>query len=120
MKALASVRISTSLIRLVRPEEIGVSGPSAAVPHPEVIAAHGNIHHWIEPWYGAYAILGALTAGLAVISIPLVVIGDGGDGIQIGTTIAVQNLGVLSLRRFGVRSRIVPEAYGPSSLPALH
>jgi MFS family permease len=72
-----------------------LSDRSAPVPDREVIAIHGNVHHWIEPWYGAYAILGALTAGLAVICIPLVIVGAGGNALQIGTAIAVQNLGVL-------------------------
>jgi MFS family permease len=83
-------------------EEIGLSDRSALAPHREVIATHGNVHHWIEPWYGAYAILGALTAGLAVISIPLVVTGGGGNALQIGTAIAVQNLGVLSAPLWGM------------------
>jgi MFS family permease len=61
----------------------------------EVIAVHGNIGRWIEPWYGAYAILGALASGLAVISIPLAVIAGGGSAVQIGGTIAAQNLGAL-------------------------
>jgi MFS family permease len=72
-----------------------LSEPSASAPDRDVIAIHGNVHHWIEPWYGAYGILGALTAGLAVICIPLVVAGGGGNAFQIGTTVAVQNLGVL-------------------------
>jgi MFS family permease len=76
-------------------EEIALSDRAAPAPDREVIAIHGNVHHWIEPWYGGYAILGALTSGLAVISIPLVVATGGGSSLQIGTAIAVQNLGVL-------------------------
>jgi len=61
----------------------------------EVIATRGNIHRWIEPWYGAYAILGALASGLAVISIPLVITAGGGSATGIGCTIAAQNIGAL-------------------------
>jgi MFS family permease len=64
-------------------------------PAREVIATHGNVRRWIEPWYGAYAILGALASGLAVIAIPMVVIGDGGNATEIGTAIAAQNIGAL-------------------------
>jgi MFS family permease len=61
----------------------------------EVIATHGNVNHWIEPWYGAYAILGALASGLAVITIPLVITAGGGSATVIGSTIAAQNIGAL-------------------------
>lgn len=67
----------------------------ASVPDREVIAVHGSISDWIEPWYGAYAILGALASGLAGISIPLIVIGGGGNPLQAGAAIAVQNIGAL-------------------------
>jgi MFS family permease len=77
------------------PEEVASSDRAAPVPDREVIAVRGNIRAWIEPWYGAYAILGALTSGLAVISVPLVVVNGGGTALQIGTAIAVQNLGAL-------------------------
>jgi MFS family permease len=74
---------------------LAISDPSIPVPDREVIATQGNIRQWIEPWYGAYAILGALASGLAVISIPLVVITSGGSATEIGTTIAAQNIGAL-------------------------
>jgi len=32
-------------------------------PERQVIAVKGPVHHWIEPWYLAYAILGALASG---------------------------------------------------------
>jgi MFS family permease len=73
-----------------------------AAPDREVIATSGNIMHWIEPWYGAYAILGALASGLAVIAIPLVVTGGGGSATDIGTTIAAQNIGALFAPFWGV------------------
>ncbi len=69
--------------------------PAGAAPRREVIATHRNIHRWIKPWYGDYAILGTLTSGLAVIAIPLVVSGGGGSVTEIGTTIAAQNIGSL-------------------------
>jgi MFS family permease len=74
----------------------GASSPiSTPAPDREVIATRGNIMHWVEPWYGAYAILGALASGLAVIAIPLVVTGGGGSATEIGTAIAAQNIGAL-------------------------
>jgi len=66
-----------------------------------VIATHGNIRRWIEPWYAAYAILGALASGLAVIAIPLVVSGGGGSATEIGTAIAAQNIGALAAPFWG-------------------
>jgi hypothetical protein len=77
------------------PEEVASSDRTAQGPDREVIAVRGNVNTWIEPWYGAYAILGALTSGLAIISVPLVVTNGGGTALQIGTAIAVQNLGAL-------------------------
>jgi MFS family permease len=73
----------------------GPASPDRAAPAGEVIATHGNIHRWIEPWYGAYAILGALASGIAVIAIPLVVTGGGGTATVIVTAIAAQNIGAL-------------------------
>jgi predicted MFS family arabinose efflux permease len=73
-----------------------------AAPHHEVIATHGNIQRWIEPWYGAYAILGALAAGLAVIAIPLVITDAGGSATMIGATIAAQNSGALLAPFWGI------------------
>ncbi|HTJ90490.1 MAG TPA: MFS transporter [Acidocella sp.] len=72
--------------------------PYQAVPvvaQQQVIPTKGPVHRWIEPWYVAYAILGALASGLAVILIPLVVTGGGGGSTEIGTAIAAQNIGAL-------------------------
>lgn len=68
---------------------------NAPLVEHEVIATRDNVHRWIEPWYGAYAILGALASGLAVISIPLVITAGGGSATVIGSTIAAQNIGAL-------------------------
>ncbi|HEY1857605.1 MFS transporter [Acidocella sp.] len=59
------------------------------------------MNRWIEPWYVAYAILGALASGLAVILIPLVVTGGGGGSTVIGTAIAAQNVGALTAPFWG-------------------
>jgi hypothetical protein len=40
-------------------EHAGGAGPGR-----QVIATRGDISRWIEPWYVAYAILGALASGL--------------------------------------------------------
>ena len=61
----------------------------------QAIATEGQVHHWIEPWYLSYAILGALASGLAAILIPLVVTKSGGSPTQIGAAIAAQNVGAL-------------------------
>ena len=61
----------------------------------QVIPIKGPVHHWIEPWYLAYAILGALASGLAVILIPLVVTNSGGSSTQLGAAIAALNVGAL-------------------------
>jgi MFS family permease len=61
----------------------------------QVIALNGPVHHWIEPWYLAYAILGALAYGLAAILIPLVVTNSGGSSTQLGAAIAALNVGAL-------------------------
>jgi MFS transporter, DHA1 family, tetracycline resistance protein len=60
-----------------------------------VIAIKGPVHHWIEPWYLAYAVLGALASGLAAILIPLVVTNSGGSSTQLGVAIAALNVGAL-------------------------
>jgi hypothetical protein len=62
-------------------------------PERQVIAIKGPVHHWIEPWYLAYAILGALASGLAAILIPLVVTNSGGSSTQLGAAIATLNRG---------------------------
>jgi DHA1 family tetracycline resistance protein-like MFS transporter len=64
-------------------------------PERQVIAIKGPVHHWIEPWYLAYAILGALASGLAAILIPLVVTNSGGSSTQLGAAIAALNIGAL-------------------------
>jgi len=53
-------------------------------PGRQVIPVKGPVHRWIEPWYLAYAILGALASGLAVILIPLVVTNSGGSSDRFG------------------------------------
>jgi DHA1 family tetracycline resistance protein-like MFS transporter len=70
---------------------------SAPVPVLRSTAVIPNRHlgRWIEPWYVAYAILGALASGSAVILIPLAVISRGGSATQIGAAIAAQNVGAL-------------------------
>jgi MFS family permease len=60
-----------------------------------VIAIKGPVHHWIEPWCLAYAILGALASGLVAILIPLVVTNSGGSSTQLGVAIAALNVGAL-------------------------
>jgi MFS family permease len=78
------------------------SMPGSVPPRPpaQVIPTRGP-GRWIEPWYGAYAILGALASGLAAILIPLVVTKDGGTSTEIGTAIAAQNIGALSAPLWG-------------------
>ena len=53
-------------------------------PGRQVILVKGPVHRWIEPWYLAYAILGALASGLAVIPISLVVTNSGGSSDRFG------------------------------------
>jgi DHA1 family tetracycline resistance protein-like MFS transporter len=67
----------------------------------QVIPTGNNVLHWIEPWYVAYAILGALASGAAVILIPLMVVERGGTAIQIGMAIAAQNCGAFSAPLWG-------------------
>jgi len=64
-------------------------------PSRQVVPIPSDVHSWIEPWYGAYAILGALASGFAVIAIPVVISRAGGGGGQIGAAIAAQNVGVV-------------------------
>jgi MFS family permease len=68
---------------------------AAAQPSREIIAIPHEAHSWVEPWYGAYAILGALASGFAVIGIPLVITDAGARPATIGLVIAIQNLGVM-------------------------
>jgi DHA1 family tetracycline resistance protein-like MFS transporter len=50
---------------------------------------------WVEPWYLAYALLGATAAGLAPILLPLSA-SRTGDAIHVGLVMAAFNLGGLS------------------------
>jgi MFS transporter, DHA1 family, tetracycline resistance protein len=82
----------------LRSEDGVAHSASAQVAQPAQTVAvipTGNLRRWIEPWYIAYAILGALASGAAVILIPLIVTGGGGSATQIGTAIAAQNIGAL-------------------------
>ena len=56
----------------------------------------------IEPWYGAYAILGALASGFAALLIPIIIHKEGGSGTHIGAAVAAQNIGVFSAPLWGV------------------
>ena len=82
-------------------------------PGRQVIPVKGPVHRWIEPWYLAYAILGALASGLAVILIPLVVTNSGGSSDRFGyesvnlfaaAGALLSPLCVLPLRNRGVKS----------------
>jgi MFS family permease len=75
--------------------EITNTPATGNTPERQVIAIKGPVHHWIEPWYLAYAILGALASGLAAILIPLVVTNSGGSSTQLGAAIAALNFGAL-------------------------
>ena len=75
--------------------EIANSPARVDTAERQVIALNGPVHHWIEPWYLAYAILGALAYGLAAILIPLVVTNSGGSSTQLGAAIAALNVGAL-------------------------
>ena len=76
--------------------------PQRALSSPhQVIAVRGPFWRWIEPWYGAYAILGALASGFAVLLIPLVINKVGGSATAIGTAIASQNIGAMSAPIWG-------------------
>jgi MFS family permease len=69
--------------------------------HHVIIAIRGPIWRWIEPWYGAYAILGALASGFAVLLIPLIVARVGGSATAIGVAVAAQNIGAVSAPIWG-------------------
>jgi MFS family permease len=51
---------------------------------------------WCPPWYGAYAILGAVAAAFTPILFPLLIEARGGHGLEIGVVMAMVNLGVLT------------------------
>jgi DHA1 family tetracycline resistance protein-like MFS transporter len=74
-------------------------GPAFSTPvpphHSTAVIPSLHLGRWIEPWYVAYAILGALASGSAVILIPLSVIGRGGSATQVGAAIAALNVGAL-------------------------
>jgi DHA1 family tetracycline resistance protein-like MFS transporter len=55
---------------------------------------------WVEPWYMAYALLGATTAGLAPILLPLSA-SRNGDAIHVGLVMASFNLGGLTAPLWG-------------------
>jgi hypothetical protein len=76
------------------------SQPYSQSPH-SVIAVRGPIWKWIAPWYGAYAILGALALGFAVLLIPLVIVKAGGSATAIGAAIAAQIIGAASAPIWG-------------------
>ena len=69
--------------------------PPLPASHLTAVIPAGQLRRWIEPWYVAYAILGALASGSAVILIPLAVTSRGGSATQIGAAIAAQNVGAL-------------------------
>jgi Major Facilitator Superfamily len=74
-------------------------GPAFSTPvpvhHSTAVIPSRHLGRWIEPWYVAYAILGALASGSAVILIPLAVISRGGSATQVGAAIAALNVGAL-------------------------
>jgi MFS family permease len=84
----------TKLTNSPQDRVIGNHGGPAASHLTAVIPAR-HLGRWIEPWYVAYAILGALASGSAVILIPLAVMSRGGSAAQIGAAIAAQNIGAL-------------------------
>jgi len=55
---------------------------------------------WVEPWYLAYTVVGATTAGVAPILLPLAVSGTG-SAIHIGLVMAAFNLGGLTAPLWG-------------------
>ena len=78
---------------------MSATAPLAA--QKQVIPTAGPVRRWIEPWYGAYAILGALASGLAAILIPLAISTHGGSSTEIGGAIAAQNIGALAAPIWG-------------------
>ena len=83
-----------SRVAVQTPQGPAFSAP-IAVHHSTAVIPSQNLGRWIEPWYVAYAILGALASGSAVILIPLAVIGRGGSATQVGAAIAALNVGAL-------------------------
>ncbi len=75
--------------------------PTPLAAQKQVIPTRGPVGRWIEPWYVAYAILGALASGIAAILIPLMVNTHGGSSTEIGSAIAAQNIGALAAPLWG-------------------
>ena len=80
---------------LALPEARLTFSPPLPVIRSTAVIPSRHLGRWIEPWYVAYAILGALASGSAVILIPLAVMSRGGSATQIGAAIAAQNVGAL-------------------------
>ncbi len=51
---------------------------------------------WSAPWYGAYAILGAVTAALIPVLLPLMILSISGNIAYVGWVMGCYNLGLLS------------------------
>ena len=62
---------------------------------------HAIAHGQIAPWYGAYALLGALASGFVPILAPLVMDARGASATLIGAVMATLNLGLLSCPVWG-------------------
>lgn len=71
-------------------------------PNPQVLpAARTSFLRWVEPWYLAYALQGATTAGLVPILLPLMV-NQGGSVAQVGLIMAAANFGGLAAPLWGL------------------
>lgn len=72
--------------------------PTALIQSAQVITVR-DFRRWIEPWYLAYAILGALVSGTAIILIPRVIASadaaTGETGVHIGLVVAAESFGEL-------------------------
>ncbi len=73
---------------------VSSQNPAAAAARAAVIPFR-EVRRWIQPWYVAYAILGSLVSGAAIILIPVVIVDHGGSAIQIGAAVALLNFGML-------------------------
>ncbi len=56
---------------------------------------------WSAPWYGAYAILGAVTAALIPVLLPLLIMSSSGNIADVGWIMGCYNLGLLSSPLWG-------------------
>ena len=65
-------------------------------------------HHWVEPWYLSYAILGCTMGGMFPILIPLLALKRFSSACHVGLVMAVFNLGGLLAPIWG----IVADRYG--------